>query len=322
MSRNPSKFAQQSSALRMFRFHQPRTKLAPQTRLVAQTFRHQNQGRLGQRFHHGLVHHIQGWLVDQTNVDPFLGAQSFDRIQRSVQGIAKRHHVSGGSGANHFVLSRNEFVSFAIDGRNSIFLEQNGCLGSRRKDKTQPFVGESLAHQGKGPFRDLCGLQGIGGKVQSSFVSIVQSIVGKKMVQAKMTRIVTHIIDTGVTKVGKDIGTIQPCHGNFAAQHFQKGGKGGKDPLTLGMHAKARRGGKIPTLHDPGMAINFGTRRFDTGKVGRTSQIAIHHQGGRPALVRIHGLQNLDHGGSHHFAHGIEFGTPLVMGNGIFGFGG
>eukprot|EP01083_Nonionella_stella_P031409 86026_1 len=86
---------------------------------------------------------------------------------------------------------------------------------------------------------NLGGLERITGEVEFGIISIFQSIVGKHIVDSKVACVVRHIIHTRMTEMTKDIGPVQPRHGDFTATHFQKCRKGTEHTLLGGMHSKS-----------------------------------------------------------------------------------
>ena len=319
--RNTSKLGHGSTLLCVLGLQQPRTHFATQPSLVSKTFRHQHQRTSGQGFHHFRVKDIQRHFINETHVHP-LRFERFHGIQGAIEGVAKRHNVSGRTFPDDFVLARNKLIIFPVQGLGGTpFLQNDGGFGARSKDKAQALIGKAVSLQRKGAFHHLLRLKGIGREKEARLVSIVQSIVGKEMIQSKMARIVTHIVHSGMRKMRKDVAVVQSRHGNFTTEHFEKGGKGGKDALFLGVHTETGRGGKVASFHDTGMTKDFWGSLFNTRHVGGTAQITVDYENTIFSFRFGHGGNEVEDRLSDDFAHGIPFPRGAGVGMRIFGFG-
>ncbi len=88
-------------------FQKPTTETNSKPRVLILPFYNKHKRRLSKTTHHFLVYNIQRRFVDKADIQPFL-TQPFNGIQRTVQHLTVRNHVTGFTLANDLILPRTK----------------------------------------------------------------------------------------------------------------------------------------------------------------------------------------------------------------------
>ena len=62
----------------------------------------------------------------------------------------------------------------------------------------------------------------VSGKVKSGIAAFLNVVVGKEIIQSEMTRVVRHVVHTGMGEMGQNIGLIQSRHSDLRDDHFHE----------------------------------------------------------------------------------------------------
>ena len=98
---------------------------------------------------------------------------------------------------------------------------------------------------------------GICWKIEPGCIAIFKTIVGKEVVDPKMTGIVSHIINAGMGEVGQHVGSAESGHGDLGDHHLEKRREGAKNSLAARLRAKTGGHRVVVAFHDAARNIDF-----------------------------------------------------------------
>mmetsp|Transcript_18830 Transcript_18830/g.21031 ORF Transcript_18830/g.21031 Transcript_18830/m.21031 type:complete len:622 (+) Transcript_18830:96-1961(+) len=276
--------------------------------LVTQTLYHQHEWRSANLLHHGLVHDVECGLVDESNIDALL-LETLHGVQASVRGVAEGHDVPIRSFPDHIIDARLELVVVPVH-RGTVLFQEQRQLGASGEHETKALIEVNRLDA------LLEGL-GISREVEASGLVILQTIVGKEVIQAKVTGVICHVVHAAVAEVAQEVAVVEASHGDFTAAHLEEGSEGTENTLLSFLSPEAGSCRQVPALHNAAKNEHLRVSLVNHIQACGSLQVAVDHLDAVHPLLQRHGVQDVRYNLSEEFAVGVPLARPQVLPMGV-----